>query len=227
MAFLSNNGIYNVVLYPDDKRESIKKYVNKVEVFFSKLKEILCPLEPLPKQFKVVFDNKSFWYDGKFYTVRNDNAKLYVDDLIFIRESLDFNQDSNLYGGLFHETIHVCLGCCKYRNGGENIFPEPFTVITQIAVLKNINEEASEKFANGEYGKMHDRDKPLFHLFTGAYEKEYDFEPFVSLFLKMKISNTPILNNNNFFDIMNDTFKNFGFNNLFKTSFPVYDESDK
>lgn len=186
--FKSNNAFY-LVECEISIFGKVEAYVNKIESFIPSLKEVF-RLEPSHQQLKVVFGDMGTLYPGK--------------GLIYIADDLDLTSPENVYGGLFHETVHGFLEKYIHRLKGSNYFPESCAIILQIAALDKINKEWAEKFASG-IGSSQDNHPILFEL-VRIY-REVGFDPIRSIYSQMMKYDTPILSQVSFVHGLNELLK--------------------
>ena len=173
-TFRSKDQFY-IVECPHNLEDTIKAYVNEVENFVPILKDIFS-LKPSYEFLTVKFEEKGPCYEAGGF--------------IYLQSKMDIKYPENIYGGLFHETVHGFLEKYIHRNNGSNDFPEPCAIILQIAALDKINIEWANKFAEGTGSCEHDH--PLLFELVRIY-REYGFKPIRDIYFKMNLSDTPIL----------------------------------
>lgn len=184
VQFKSKNTFY-LVECEAGIRSQVETYVNKIESFTLSLKDVF-QLEPSYRQLKVVFGDIGTSYAGK--------------GLVYISDDLDLTNSENIYGGLFHETVHGFLEKYIYRPKNSNYFPESCAIILQIAALDKINKEWAEKFASG-IGSSPDNHPVLFELVRIYQEK--GFGPIRSIYSEMSKYDVPILSQVSFVHDLN------------------------
>ena len=188
--FKSKDSLY-LAECPSDQRTNIEIYINMVESFMPTLKKVF-KLNPSYEQLRVIFDHEGPHYE--------------MGGLIKIPASLDFNSDENIYGGLFHETIHGFLEKYVHRAKESNYFPESCAIILQIAALEEINKDWENKFANG-FGSSEDNHPVLFELVRIYREK--GFNPIREIYSTMGNSDLAVLHQENFISDINKILEKY------------------
>lgn len=192
---VSRNQYYQIIC-PEEKASDVLDYVNKVEEFIPFLKKVFA-LEPSYSQLTVNFGNNGPHYE--------------FGGVIKLNILMDLKDLGNIYGGLFHETIHGFLEKYIYREKGINELPEPCAIILQIAALDEINKEWADKFASG-YGSSKDC-HPLLYELVRIY-KENGFNPIRHIYKELANSPYPILHKESLKDDLNRILKTCGVMNL-------------
>jgi len=191
LQFKSQNSFYLVDCEDDDKKE-IESYVNIVENLIPSLKEVF-GLEPSYAQLKIIFGK-----DGPHYE---------SGGIIKLQNSMRFVDPENIYGGLFHETIHGFLEKYIHRPKGPNHFPESCAIIMQVAALDKINKEWADKFASG-IGSTPDNHAVLFEL-VRIY-RSAGFKPIRKIYTMMGTSEYPVLRKDTFINDLNKILEQAG-----------------
>ena len=186
--FISKNSFY-LIECPNDQKTNVEIYINRVEAFTLTLKDIF-GLNPSYQPLRVIFNHEGPHYE--------------MGGTIKIPASLNLNEEENIYGGLFHETVHGFLEKYIHRPGGSNYFPESCAIILQVVALNTINNEWSNKFASG-FGSSQDNHPVLFELVRIYREKGFD--PIREIYSSMINSENPILYEQSFVDDLNKILK--------------------
>jgi hypothetical protein len=173
MRFVSDNSYYKVEC-PDEIAVEVPAYVNRVERYVPILEETF-GLEPrLPFGDLVV----RFGSEGPCY----ENG-----GLVKLPTALDLAQPQNVYGGLFHETVHGLLeGYLRLPDGRRHYLPEAATVVLQVAALERIEDPEARawarRFADG-WG-LTEKQRPILHELVRVYREE-GFAPIRSIYAEM------------------------------------------
>jgi hypothetical protein len=185
--------LFYIIRCPNDFKESVDVYVNKVESFLPVLRKTFS-LNPSYNELNVEFGEKGPCYQAGGFIYLPSPSRM------------DTNEPENIYGGLFHETIHAFLEKYIHRPDGSNEFPESCAIILQIAALDKINKEWSNRFAEG-IGCCESDHKLLFEL-VRIY-RQFGFDPIRLVYKKMYVSRCPILFKNTFISDLNKVLEEY------------------
>lgn len=192
MATFTSSGGFYLVECPQEKSKSFEAYVNRVETFLPILREVF-PLKPS--------------YDRLTVVVGVQRTRYELGGTVYLKSDIDVNNPKEIYGGLFHETIHGFLESYVYRQNGRNEITEACVIVVQVAALDRINMEWANIYAGGCGCNV--REHPLLFELVRIY-REYGFEPIKAVYSAMNASDAPVLREESFLSDLNNILGEHG-----------------
>jgi hypothetical protein len=178
-VFVSRNSNY-LVDGPQGITEELAAYVNRVEGYLPALVDTF-GLQPRPP------------FGGLIVRFGSEGACYEKGGLVKLPAALDPAAPENIYGGLFHQTVHALLeGYIWFPDGRCHYLPEAGTIVLQVAALERTEEDAAQewarRFASG-WGCT-DKQRPILSELVRVY-REHGFGPIRSIYAEMGKSICP------------------------------------